>query len=275
MTACGNTPPVRQATVGDMAGEIAARFGLRVLGTAACPECGRVCEQYQILGSVQYDCPGCIAVRSSRRREEERRADCLRVWLDICPVNMQSPLRQTALAPWLVPALTLDGRAGAGFAGAAGGGKTRFCYHLLRLAAGRGLKPWAVTASRYRQAAADRFDHHPAVRGEARAILESARHAGALLLDDVGKGASSPSGDEALFELLDYRRNHQRVTFWTANGGSQWLTSRLGPDFGPAIVRRLLDLTGWAGKGTGRLFVAPASSRAVRGTFPRETNGHL
>ena len=259
MTALTNLPPpAAPAPPGDTALEIAARFGLRVLGLVPCPECGLACEQYQILGTVQYDCPACAAARTARRREEERRADCLRVWLDICPLNMQTPLRREALGPWILPALGLDGRAGAGFAGASGGGKTRFCYHLLRLAAAHGLKPWAVTASRYRQAAADRFDNSPAIRTEARAILESARHAGALLLDDIGKGATSPAGDEALFELLDYRRNHQRVTFWTANGGSQWITSRLGPDMGPAILRRLLDLTGWTGRGTGRLFVAPA-----------------
>jgi hypothetical protein len=238
--------------------EISARFGLRVLGTDACPECGLACERFQVFGVTQYDCPSCGAARAARRRHDERRADCLRLWLDLTPPNMQPPLRRDLLAPYLLPSLELDGTAGAGFAGASGGGKTRVAFHLLRLAANRGKKPYSVTASRYRQAAADRHDNNPDVRSTARTILDNARHAGALLLDDIGKGASTPAGDEALYELLDHRRNNHRLTFWTANGGSKWLAQKLGPDFGPAITRRLVDLAGWSGKGTGRLYVAAA-----------------
>lgn len=237
--------------------EIAARFGLCVLGTAACPDCGQECERFQVFGHIQFDCRPCGEARNARRRHDERRAECLRLWLDITPAAMQPPLIRERLASYLWPALLLDGKQGAGFAGSSGDGKTRVAYHLLKLAAGQGSRPYAVTASRYRQAAADRHDNNQDVRHAARCVLDSARHATALLLDDIGKGASTPAGDEALYELLDHRRNYQRLTFWTANGGSQWLKQKLGPDFGPAIVRRLVDLAGWTGPGTGRLFIEP------------------
>jgi hypothetical protein len=243
--------------------EIAARFGLRVLGTDACPECGQACERFQVFGVIQHDCRACNEARTARRRHDERRAECLRTWLDVTPAGMQTPIVEERLAPYLRPALKLDGTAGAGFAGVTGGGKTRVAFHLLKLAAARGSRPFAVSASRYRQAAADRHDNSQPIRQEARAILENARHAGTLLLDDIGKGASTPAGDEALYELLDHRRNHHRLTFWTANGSATWLQRKLGADFGPAIVRRLIDLAGWTAPGTGRLYApehaAPAN----------------
>ena len=241
----------------EIAPDLTARFGLTIIGQTACPQCGQPCEEFSVFGQRRFDCKPCAAAAMEKQRAEMRKCECLSAWLEITPPNMQSTIKKDLLAPYLLPALALDGQQGAGFAGATGGGKTRVAYLLLHRAALAGRKVYAVTASRYRQAAADRHDDNQDVRRQARAILENARNCGALLIDDIGKGAKSEAGDEALYEILDFRRNQRKVTFWSSNGSSRWLIGRFGPDAGPAIIRRLLDLVGWTGKGTGRLFVEP------------------
>jgi DNA replication protein DnaC len=215
-----------------------------------CPGCGGECESVTFGGVKRFMCEPCSAADKARRVSEARRMECLDLWREITPVDFQARLDPSLLHKSLVPALSLDGSEGAGFIGTTRAGKTRVAYYLLKKAAHALKKPYAITASRYRQAAADKFSND----GVAREILQACRFAQALLLDDVGKGSTTEGGDEALYELLTERRDNRRVTFWTANGDGKWIAARYGPDRGPAIATRLANLAGCCGPGTGRIF---------------------
>ena len=73
--------------------------------------------------------------------------------------------------------------------------------------------------------------------------MKAAKFAQALLIDDIGKGANTETADEAFFDLLSHRRDNRMLTHWTCNGGSAWMAKRFGPDRGPAIIKRLSDLS--------------------------------
>ena len=216
---------------------------LRPDGIDACPGCGMDVPHFVVWGKRMAECEPCQAAERERKRCNRRREDALAAWLHLTPAEFRQRIEPGLLAPQLRPAMEMDGATGVGFAGASGGGKTRVAYSLLRRAAGRGLTPFATTAAEYRQAAANRHHSDPSVRGEAVATLRNASQCQALLLDDIGKGATTATGDEALSDLLNDRYKFRRLTFWTLNGSSDWLRMRLGPDHGPAILRRMVDLT--------------------------------
>lgn len=211
-------------------------------GTGPCPGCGIEVQFYLAWGKRLAECEPCQAAEKERKRILRRKEDALSAWLDVTPMSFQKKIELYLIAPELRSALDLDGATGVGFAGASGSGKTRIAYVLLRRAAARGLMPFSTTAAEYRQAAANRHHSDPFTRGAAVGILRNAHGCGALLLDDIGKGASTPTGDEALYDLLNERRDGGRLTFWTANGSSEWLKKRFGVDHGPAIIKRMLDL---------------------------------
>lgn len=188
------------------------------------------------------ECPPCQAAERERKRHNRRREDALAAWLDTTPAGFRVTIEPYLIHPAIRPAMDMDGVTGVGFAGSSGGGKTRVAYSLLRKAAARGLIPFSVSAAAYRQAAANRHHSDPSVRGEAVATLRNAHKCQALLLDDVGKGAGTATGDEALYDLLNDRRDNHRLTFWTANGSGRWLKQRFGEDHGPAIIKRMVDL---------------------------------
>lgn len=221
---------------------------LQPAGEGECPGCGTVVPIFRFFGQLRHECDPCHKRETEERIAKRRAEDALAIWGRVTPDNFRAPLIAEKLSRSLLPALDLDGSHGAGFAGSSGMGKTRVAYVILRKMAQRGHKPFSVSAAEYRQAAAAKHHHDPDIRAGAVHILQSARKCSALLLDDVGKGVSrgkdsdGSAGDEALYELLNERRDNRRLTLWTANGGSHWLREKFGPDYGPAIVRRLVDL---------------------------------
>lgn len=225
---------------------------------AVCPGCHNLCEAVKFGGALRYFCDPCADAETAARRAAWRESECLSVWLEVTPAEFQVKLQREKLHPGLLPALETDGLQGVGLIGSNGSGKTRIAYALLHRAAKAGRKVYAITASLYRQSAADRATRDNEAAGRALERLRSARHCQCLLLDDVGKGAKSEAGDEALFELLTHRRDNRLCTHWTANGNGQWLAARYGEDRGPAIAVRLAHLAGCLSKGEGRIFTASA-----------------
>lgn len=217
-----------------------------------CPKCGSECNFVQ-WGKVQLiECDPCADAEKEARRAKERRAECLAAWTDITPPEFQTPIDPAIIAqnaPYLLPALQLDGTEGVGLIGTSYIGKTRIAYALLRKAAFAGLKPYAITGSKLRQAATMR-----ATDPVEREKLKAAQYAQALLIDDIGKGSVTEAGDEAIYDLLNERRDRKRLTFWTANGNGKWIAARFHADRGPAIAFRLANLAGYTVKGTGRIF---------------------
>lgn len=221
-----------------------------------CPGCGSECEAVRFGGSLRYLCDSCAAAEAGRRRHEARRVECLEMWRDVTPLEFQEVVQPDRLPEVFRKVMALPGTEGVGLIGPSGTGKTRLGYRLLKKASAAGLKPYAITQSLFRQAVADRTSDDRDAQARARTRLQAARHAQALLLDDVGKGARTDAADEALYELLTHRRDKRLVTHWTANQGSAWIASRYGADRGPAIAVRLAHLAGCHAPGTGRIFTA-------------------
>ena len=219
---------------------------------STCPVCKNACEAVRFAGKEFFLCPPCEAAESARKTTLERRERCLARWADITPDEFQEKIDPFRINSGIVGALELSGKEGVGLIGHTDAGKTRVGYRLLKKAAAAGLTPYAVTCSRFRQAASGRHDPD-GVNAE---ILKAARFCQCLLLDDVGKGARTETADEALFDLLDERRAQKRVTIWTSNGNGRWIAGRFGPDKGAPIAVRLANLAGCSGKGTGRIYTA-------------------
>lgn len=215
---------------------------LKPAGNGPCPGCGDTVEFFKMFGKLMPECDKCRAQEINDIKFRRRQSDTLAAWKVITPKEFRQPVDPERIHPAFIPVYNGEGQDGCGLVGPSGGGKTRMGYSLLRHAATRGLFPYAVTAAEYRQAAANRHHNDAAVRGAAISTLNAARTAQALLLDDIGKGASTGTGDEALYDLLNERRDHHRLTYWTSNGGANWLQKRLGPDHGPAIIMRLVHL---------------------------------
>lgn len=211
-------------------------------GRGPCPGCGSEIDFFLSGGRRIGECTPCRTEETARLKIEKRREVCLAAWHDVTPMTFLREIEPMRISASIRPALNLDGTSGVGFSGSSGGGKTRVAYALLRKAAEQGLKPYSVSASEYRLAAANRHHSDNAIRNESTSILRNSRNCQALLIDDIGKGASTAVGDEALYDLLNERRDNEMLTFWTTNGSGEWLKRRLGPDMGPAILRRMVDL---------------------------------
>jgi DNA replication protein DnaC len=90
----------------------------------------------------------------------------------------------------------------------------------------------------------DRFSPRPeGVNETARARLDKLKRVRVLMLDDLGKAASSERADEQLENLIEKRGGECLPILWSANGSSAWLASRFGPDRGMPLVKRLAEFS--------------------------------
>lgn len=234
--------------------ELAQRLTLIHLGNSACPGCGLQVPVRRGFGRTWYECEPCQHKEQEERKKKEKRDHCVSVWHQITPPQYQIKIYRERIHPAIALAMDIDMGTGVGLVGVSGAGKTRVAFWLLRRAAERGLRPARVTAAEFREAVSQRHSDSKETASRAEEIVRTALRAKALVLDDIGKGASTKTGDESLFNLLEHRSAENLLTIWTANGGSKWLKKRLGPDYGPAICRRLVHLTG-CNNGS-RIFVA-------------------
>ena len=208
-----------------------------------CPACQRPAQAVTLLGRELVECDPCADAEKARRNAEQRQQKALSAWVANTPLDMQAKLDPSKLHPALLPALETDGRAGCALIGASDAGKTRIGYHLLRKAALVGIPGMAVTHAEIRRAASNLNASDPKRSDAAHTLLNVCRHTACLLIDDIGKGSSTPVGDETFFDLLTHRRDCRMLTHWTANAGSEWLAKRFGEDKGRPILLRLSRLT--------------------------------
>lgn len=232
--------------------EISARLAASSV-TAPCPGCGECAEILSWGGKSWFVCTSCADAETFRKTVIEKRNKAISQWEAVTPVEFRESLNPAMVHASIRPALDAPEPTGTCLIGETGAAKTRVAYRLLHAAALAGHSVFATTHAAFRRAAVSRHDRDPRHADEAKALVHACQYAKALLMDDVGKGASTDAGDEAFFDLLDYRLSHRLLTHWTANSGSAWLLTRFGRDRGPAIIRRLRDLT------PGRVFVAAAS----------------
>lgn len=203
-----------------------------------CPGCGIECDSVKIGMAVRFFCEPCEIVESDRKKKEARISSCMDSLRKCTPAEFWSIFEPARVCADYLPALDLDPSQSFGLVGRSFTGKTRLAYQALRKAAQIGLKPLAMTASHYRASATVKREEGGKER------VREAFNSQVLLLDDVGKGAVTESGDEALFELLTYRRDNKKTTYWTSNGDGTWIASRYGESRGKAIAVRLASMCG-------------------------------
>lgn len=240
-----DTPDPQTETPDAIAAAVESRFA-KILSAGraiTCPGCGQPAQQVTFAGRTFFQCEPCADAEEQKRHRAERVARCLAAWDALCPIDFRSPIDPHRLHQGIVPALALTGLEGTALIGESGSGKTRVAWALLRRAAITGNSVYAVSHAGFRSASSLRHDHDRMVADFARETMSRAHNAQILLIDDIGKGSTTETSDEAFFELLSARRDNRLVTHWTANAGSKWLKSRFGRDKGPAIIQRLRDLT--------------------------------
>ena len=223
---------------------IERRFSAMIAGPAVtCHQCGGAARRVMFGGKPFILCDPCFAEEKNQREVLDLRASYLAAWDSQCPSGFRIQIDPKRLHPALVPALDMSGFEGVALIGQAGSGKTRIAWQLLRRAAAAGKSVYAITHSAFRTAGNNRHDRDPMIASAARETVSRTHKAQVLLIDDIGKGSPTETSDEAIFELLTYRRDNNLATHWTANAGSNWLRARFGADKGPAIILRLRDLT--------------------------------
>ncbi len=217
-----------------------------------CKGCGGPALIYTLVGRQFTECDPCANAEKARREAETRRKRAVTHWEAKTPPDMARALNWGLIATELKPVENADERSGIAMIGRTETGKTRLGYWLLKkLAVMHGISGKCVSHAEYRKAASAVNASNAKRSDDANAVLSACRHVPALVIDDIGKGASTDVADEAFFDLLTYRRDHNLLTHWTANAGSQWLSRRFGEDKGPAIISRLGRLT------KGQVFIVP------------------
>jgi hypothetical protein len=221
---------------------IADRFRLDRIGIQSCPGCSDPVQAISAFGRVWHECPRCAEAEKQQRRQREKIDRALAQWAVVTPPTYREKIDRSRIHPTIALAMDLDFSSGIGLVGPSGIGKTRVAFFALRMASARGLMPGRVTSAEYREAVSLRHSGAKETASRAEELIRMCKWSRALLIDDIGKGANTPAGDEAFYNLLEHRRAEKLLTFWTSNGGSGWLRKKLGADYGPAIVKRLVDL---------------------------------
>ena len=167
-------------------------------------------------------------------------------WQRICPEEYRetdlerlNPTYRRAIERW-----SQASRKGIGIVGAPGLCKTRTAFLLLKKSHYEHRQAcFAISAKGLAKCAIDQFDREQDVRQSARRKLALSRSADVLLLDDLGKGTMSERPEEELYDILEHRTSHRKLTIWTANSKGDALLNHFSPDRADAIFRRLTEFS--------------------------------
>lgn len=196
-------------------------------------------------------CPPCVDKRQGEmasERERDRLGKRREAWLDLCPplyrdTNPSDPrlssAARTALAAW-----SPNGNGvGLALCGASGRGKTRLAFSRLHDLHMEGMTVFAVSSKRLEKAIHGSFSDDALRRSESESVIESARKARVLLLDDVGKEKFTERVAGEFYDLIEHRTSYLLPTIWTANTSRAELSARLGAEHGDATMRRLAEFS--------------------------------
>jgi hypothetical protein len=250
----GDEAPRREAACEECAAPMAQQLfeGLGVWWPKACPECD--CRRAEAMARE-------AALALMREREASLRAEIPPLYRKLAagllagaaPDSPRFPGHAWAarLATWW-PADEGSGspRAFLGrglvLAGPTGAWKTTMAVSILmRVHRSMGWSVCYLPAPDFGEAAQAKAGGDTAqAKAEGRAVLERAKAAGLLLLDDLGKQASTPTVEKELKRLVEWRCSRLRPIIATTQHTAVELESMLGRsdlDTGLAIVRRLQD----------------------------------
>ena len=160
-------------------------------------------------------------------------------WLESCPplFRQTDPARlpQKALAEVLAWKYSPRGLI---LYGPTGTGKTRAAFLLLHhLALNDNRSAEVFLAGDFERAVAVYFGP----KGDPDRWLRSLRAVDVLFLDDLGKGKLTERAEAELFNLIDMRAAHLKPIIATTNFTGLALASRVSPDRGPPLLRRLRE----------------------------------
>lgn len=223
-----------------------------VMETKACSECFSPvrCEVVEFLGRrlsfevLCNDCSAALAAKAAReaaRARTERLAEafdamCPPLYRESDPLRLAGPFLRESEAWEFSPE-------GLGFIGAAGTGKTRCAWRLLKRLHFAGRRVYGLTATAYAKACADQFHDNLEVKASAEAVLMRCLRVEVLLLDDMGKQRFTERAEMELFALLEHRTGSLLPTIWTANAEKGDLKKMLSPDRAEPLIRRLVEFS--------------------------------
>jgi DNA replication protein DnaC len=192
-----------------------------------------------------FACSAELEAEYVRKEMNERQQEREAKWAEVCPpiYRETDPSRISqelvrASAGW-----DESSSLGLGFLGSTGIGKTRALFLALRKAFDAGKSTQSVSHNAFSRIVQDAFAGDDRSRAEAKTRLKSLHNCAVLLIDDLGKSPATERADAELEELIEVRTCHKRPTLWSANGSSEWLSRRLGPDRGEPLVRRLSEFS--------------------------------
>jgi DNA replication protein DnaC len=127
--------------------------------------------------------------------------------------------------------------------GETGLSKSRVCaLHAMKLLR-EGCKVMWITAGDFQRAVLQQFSDDRAEKAEARQVLKDCRETDVLVFDDFGKGKFTESVESHLFDLIDHRKNWDKVMMISANTHPQQMLAlgMFSRDRGAPIVGRIVE----------------------------------
>lgn len=117
--------------------------------------------------------------------------------------------------------------------------KTRMVAEIVKRLIFDGIRCRFLRASTFANVVRRQFSDQGG--DEAREMLRNYQQVPVLVIDDIGKQASSPAIEEALFELVEFRIANLKSMIVTANATGKELEQMMSPDRGRPMVRRLRE----------------------------------
>ncbi|MEO6846766.1 MAG: ATP-binding protein [Chthoniobacterales bacterium] len=208
--------------------ESGPRAGREILSLTSCLDCHEArCHEYENQNR---------ALKSHHRVE---------LWNRICPPQYRSTdvLLLPATYRDVIAEWTPETSSGIGFVGSAGIGKTRAAFLLLKKSFDTGVPCQYINAVIFNELVVQMFSDSKERRHRALDTLHAIRTSRVLLFDDLGKGKLTERAETELYSLLEHRTSRQLPTHWTANSNGEELLSRMSPDRGEPILRRLAEFS--------------------------------
>ena len=192
-------------------------------------------------------CEDCGKARDAKLQLEEKRkqeSELQAKWNKICPpIYCETDISR--LHPKLIDSVLsweLKQR-GIGVIGAAGAGKTRAAYLMLKKTFEAGESVDSVTSTGFAKFVSDQFSDEPEEKDAARKKIASLRKCALIFIDDLGKCKFTERVELEFYDLLEHRTSHNLPIIWTANANAKEILSMLSKDRGEPILRRLSEFS--------------------------------
>ena len=204
-----------------------------------CASCGKayIMESVEVAGRTvagNRHCPTC-----TKRMSDEESAAALAaiesMWAEVCPVEYaNTDLDRIAGSREIVAKMAA--KLGSTLYGPSGGGKTRLAWVRLRSIWESGKSVLGVRATKFSYAAGRMHDDEKQA-----ALIARCHKVGALLLDDLGKGSTSPSAQREFYDLIEDRMSRRLVTILTTNATRDQFDAYWSDEYKEPITRRLKE----------------------------------